>query len=217
MSRETNSATDSNRVVKTRLKVPFYSQQLGSYWQESGFSDKETALRWAPRACGIVCLKSVISALAEREVPNISDLLHRVRNSGGFKRGVGWIHRALAEEARRYGIKATTWRVTCLQQLTERLLENDLALASVAVGFEGGKGGHLVVVKGFCTSSKSEIGWLLIDHPSSEESYEHQDLWIEGEKFLDHFSGNIIVFRRKERPNESGTYRWRIEERAALD
>ena len=185
--------TDGTYLIEN---VPFFSQQLTEQtYEREGFASLEEANYWAPRICGLVCLKEVINFYTQQTIPS-KQLLDYGLSINAYREDVGWIHSGLVAIANHYGINGKPQSIKKnLEKIVPYLQKQNLIVASIGAGFKFGRGGHLVVVYGAAVSN-NKVEKLYVHHSASTPRYEWPNYEVDREKFLKYFSkrGNIIVF-----------------------
>lgn len=183
---------------------PFYSQMVLD-WKQDGFLSEQEAASWAPRGCGITCLRMLLEfslhsrGLTLRE--NYWDLIKRGVNEEAYC-DKGWIHAGLLKLARSYGLDGECHRGKDVQSVFEVIKRGNICIVSVSLAFRGGetasgkiigKGGHLILVYGM---DKYDGGTeqLICHHPSSYPELNFRDYRIDNFKLEESFSGNFIEF-----------------------
>ena len=196
--------------------VPFFSQRLNEdNFQKEGFENFEEARYWSERICALACLKMILKKYSPDSHISLAELLKKGNEIGAYREDVGWLHDGIANLAAVYGLFTKKESIgSNLEKIGKHILQDELVIASVSVGFEAGKvypgedgsvyvvprGGHLVVVFGVEVKN-GKIEKLKLHHPSSEKEYEWPNFEIDRTDFLKSFSkaGNIIIFRNKDR------------------
>jgi hypothetical protein len=176
--------------------VPFFSQQVDKRnYQTEGFATVEQGYYWTPRICGIVCLKMAI-AYYQRQVVPLRELLDYGMRINAYREDIGWIHSGLVRIARHYGIGARQMSLGGhINHIARHIMAGHLVMASVAGGFEWGRGGHLVVVYGVHVENH-RVSRFLVHHSAMTPEYEMPEHWVDRDRFVKSFSraGNVVVF-----------------------
>lgn len=137
---------------------------LDDHWQEFGFGNVEEYQFWAPRLCGIACLKMALDAVAANQ-DSMAKLTAKGVESGGYLvHGAdgsfidkGWFYKPLVLIARDRGLEAEIFTQESLTDIAFRVLRNQIVVASVNPRIIRGdepptpnasRGGHLVIVHG---------------------------------------------------------------------
>lgn len=128
--------------------VPMCRQLIpAEEWEQHGGWTLGDRLEWSNRACGMAALRMILLAYTGAS-PSVTELLKL-----GEKRGArverGWVHTALADLAREFGVSAEAQPVPA-EELGQRLLAAPLII-SVTEQFpqDGRRGGHLVIARGY--------------------------------------------------------------------
>jgi len=174
-------------------------------WAESGALDPEEYALWAPRACGMACVKMVVEALGGPR-RSIMDWVRLGTARSGYlikqagasepEEELGWSHQVLAELVRESGLSAEAGAYTP-EQILEHLRAGRMSIASVS--YELGtdrritrRGGHLVVVTGANASGKVPLVFT-IDNPSGRTDKLRENAKIPIHRFRRAYSGRAIV------------------------
>jgi len=156
-----------------------------------GYPNSQIGTYWESKACGIACVRMIIEGLTGTEAPKEFEIIKSIGWRGGYIPGRGWVHKSLIAYAERFGIIGKWSHVTSSEEICSAFAGADLAIASVSVGLDPKvKGGHLVVILG-CSPSGVQI-----HHPSSDESYEHENWNVDWQRFMSSFSGALMTFRK---------------------
>ena len=198
-----NSAEQiDNQSELTIDGIPFFSQIIhpntafGPTVNESKY--------WTERACGIACIKMLISAAAQKKGESFNkstwEILNEALRNNAYCRN-GWIHSELLKLLGKYSITGRCCRNVATEIIAELLQNKNTCIASVSVGFKGGerdandhpigKGGHLVVVHGIKFAG-NKIEGVRCHHPSSCPNWNWENIWIPYEQFNRSFSGNLM-------------------------
>lgn len=197
-------------IIKVTYPIPFYTQQVDFDDKElQGFKDKEDAEYWQQRGCGIASVKMIIDGFQKYRHLNLSEAYGELLYKGlemGAHCDRGWIHKGLVKIAECYGISGANYRFATIKMLQKEIEKNRPCIASVTVGFNGGKidcegniiskGGHLIVVKGLVKRYGSLAGFI-VNHPSSYSGLNLEDYIVNLEDFKNSFSGAFMSFTLK--------------------
>jgi hypothetical protein len=205
----TNCACHSNfsktESEETMLRQPTFYSQMVVDWKRDGFSSEEIGASWAPRGCGITCLRMLLEFSLQARGLTLQDsywdLIKRGVDEGAYGSN-GWIHNGLLKLARPYGLDGECHRRKDARSVFEAVRRGSLCIVSVSLAFRGGecingktieKGGHLILVYGIDTRDDG-TEQLICHHPSSYPDLNFRDCRIDNEKFVKSFSGNFIEF-----------------------
>jgi hypothetical protein len=190
---------------------PFYSQMVID-WKRDGFPSEETGASWAPRGCGIACLRMLLEFSLQARGLTLQDrywdLIKRGVDEGAYC-DKGWIHKGLLKLASSYGLKGECHRGKNTRSVFEAIRRDSLCIVSVSLAFRGGecingqiagKGGHLILVYGIDAHDDGSEQ-LICHHPSSYPELNWPDHRIDNEKFIQSFSGNFIEFYTPTEPS----------------
>ncbi|MFF7451582.1 MULTISPECIES: C39 family peptidase [unclassified Streptomyces] len=159
----------------TRHPVPYYSQWESAelvpefitgrldaaddpLWQKSGADSPQEYAFWAPRMCGVACLRMALD-YAKHPVPPSLPLLHELSAAGAYLRDgntvKGLIYQPFADHVtRHYGLAAQACPDLPAHQLPDIIDSGDLVLVSVHKTIRTpdldppGQGGHLALAVG---------------------------------------------------------------------
>ena len=171
------------------LSVPRYPQRFESgEWPEGALCAGEDSNYWGDRACGLACLRMIISYY-RMQVPSQYELLVKGLERKAYS-SKGWIHRGLAELGESYGLRAAPIVIENVNELECVLKTIGPVIASVTHNFpeDGRRGGHLVVV---CGRHKD---------PESTVSFRDPSRWgashsiVSEKRFFSSFTGRGIYF-----------------------
>ncbi len=185
----------SEKMVKNRLKklpagnhfvspIPIYVSQFASVNKRlvkkpRGFIKDESAAKrfgatdlkqfsyWCWRACGIACLKAIISTVNKTKGiefnKTIMDLINEAVDLGGYdiKADKGWYHKALVKIAKKYRIAGSIHRFISLSEIALMITDNKYVLVSVKSDF----GGHLLLFCGFLLGKEGKIRGFFFHDP----------------------------------------------------
>ncbi|MES2623283.1 MAG: C39 family peptidase [Patescibacteria group bacterium] len=175
--------------------IPFFSQRSSHEWQERGFKDKEHALQWENRVCGIACMKMVFNLHDKYKDQLFASLIEEMEEKGVYKLGVGCIHHKIAKEFNDRGIDAGRMKIEDIQEFKRYIDQDNIFIVSIGPAFiDNQKTGHLVPVIGYVEEDGKIIS-LIVHHTSSYGEREWEAVEIDVEKFTNHFSGNTIRVR----------------------
>lgn len=140
---------------------------------------------------GINCLKIAVDACYESVGwQSDSPLIEWLKNANaenGHIREVGWIHSELVALVKKHGIASARQECLSIGQLCSKILDNQLILASVTLGFKekwknrSSVGGHFVIVYGFEWQDSTCTGFYVLDpdEPTQFEKFIFSDLFID--------------------------------------
>lgn len=183
-------------------------------WHEFGFNSIEEYATWAPRLCGIVCLKMIIDVNCDEwGEKNLADLTWRGVELGGYildddkgnRVDKGWFYAPLVKLAEEAGMSGDIWAHRVPGDLVSDLDKNGAIVASVHPGVirgdieeapRGIKGGHLVVVIGYRMGTRIE--GFFVHNPSGRSRHAQREVFVPFERFGKAFSGRGITLRRAE-------------------
>jgi len=175
--------------------VPFYDQNTLENWKEKGLLNKEDALFWSRKACGIACVKMIAEAFGKDKVP-FGSLIHEAFSAGAYKEGVGWIHAKIAEfTLKKFNLESIAERNVSIDFMRKIIESGGLIIASIGFGFYRGKSGHLIVVLG-CEIKNGVVNGFYVHHPSSKKELCMNRGFVHIKKFINSFSGNIIKINK---------------------
>ncbi len=195
-------------TVRLPFPIPYHTQRVtAENFAAEGYSTLEEGLSWTTRTCGIASVRMVIDGVrAARGLgpcPCQAEMLRQGLELGGYKEGVGWIHRSLAELAALWGVEGEALREQPPEALTAELAAGRPCIVSVTPCFAGGelredgtpwrRGGHLVVLLGFDAEGGAPRRFWT-HHPSCFPESEWPDCAVSAERFTASFSGNFIRF-----------------------
>lgn len=177
---------------------------------EFGFKSAEEYGYWAPRLCGIVCVKMVLDGQNATNSETVADLTRHGLELGGYdvETDKGWYYRALIDLAEAFGMKGSPFAGSSVEDLCAEILRGTVPVASVHPKVirgdikrppEGSSGGHLVVVTGFRWRNQECAGLFL--HNSSGRTVESQEnVFISREHFLNAFAGRGFTLSSSQLP-----------------
>jgi len=178
-----------------KLDVPYYSQH-------QDVKDEY----WKPRACGALCLKSVLDFLktTKKEQPSFfgsftADEFIKLAGSKNAYGESGWVHQGLIDIAKDFGIVLIRKEFKSenlesqekllkegIEQIKNSLKENKPVLVSVVKKFSEKDKFHMVVLTGFESEGKSLKGFYYNDTDYHNEA-EGKDLFVDIEIFKDYW------------------------------
>ncbi|MEY9873318.1 ABC-type bacteriocin/lantibiotic exporter with double-glycine peptidase domain [Streptacidiphilus sp. MAP12-33] len=127
--------------------IPLFRQRITpTEWEQYGGSILGDCAEWSDRACGMACLRMILTAYG-RPAPTVTELLLiGVERDALTERG--WVHAQLAAMAADFGVPGHAEPVPA-GELTARLNDAPLII-SITEQFpiDGRKGGHLIVAHG---------------------------------------------------------------------
>lgn len=133
-------------------QVPMCRQLIpAEEWEQHGGWALGDRLEWSDRACGMAALRMILLAYTGAS-PSVTELLKL-----GEKRGArverGWVHAAIANLAREFGVVGEAQPVP-VEKLGQHLADAPMII-SVSEQFpqDGRRGGHLVVAHGYETEA----------------------------------------------------------------
>jgi len=173
-------------------------------WAESGAAAAADYGFWAPKVCGIACLRMVLSSRA-MPVPPMMRLVQRALDWKAYipagDRVRGLIYQPFADwVGHDYGIIAEVVRDLTLERLTAVAAPDAPVIASVhhwirwPHRYPPETGGHLVLVTG------AAGGLVRLHNPSGLPGVSQQDAVIEGADFARFFAGRGLVVAAPQRP-----------------
>jgi hypothetical protein len=181
---------------------------LDPRWAESGAKTPEEYAYWVDRACGIACLKMCMEALGGPKLTIMDWVGLGLENDGYLIRydandkveEVGWIHSALADLARKFGITAES-KASNESEIINLLKQGKIIIASVS--YEIGddrlpitkKGGHLIVIVGAEFNENGPLAFY-VNNPSGRRKELQARARLQMGRFAPAFSGRIITFHR---------------------
>lgn len=196
------------KVTCVRYALPFHTQRVtAENFQSEGYPTLEEGLSWTARSCGIASVRMVLDGVRIARglppCPSQGEMLRRGLALGGYKEGVGWIHRALADLAGEFGLVGEALRGRTISDLQAELDAGRPCVVSVTPRFAAGemgedgailgRGGHLVAVYGY-GSEDGVLTEVYLHHPSCFAPYNWPGYAAPLERFAASFSGNFITF-----------------------
>ncbi|MBI5138792.1 MAG: C39 family peptidase [Candidatus Vogelbacteria bacterium] len=161
---------------------------------------------WKPRACAIVCIKTVGDLMRPGSMPSVDDLIHEGQAIGGFDRGPGWRHLHLTILLHNHGVLAysqeyrsagnrTTSGVYVPSEYTEEF--TNAALTKMIYELKSGRPViitvpgksnlpgqvHMMVLTGFEYES-DQIAGFYYNNPDTLIEAEGKDCFIKKEDFI---------------------------------
>lgn len=174
-------------------------------WANSGAQTPEEYVLWSWNACGMACLKMILSHQFKNEIPIVT-LGKKCMEYGGYvQKGEkldGLYYRTFLDFIRtEYGLLGKVVFPLSQEDIIKELLNSNYVIASVHHQirrpddeFTGKKGGHLVLISG----CNIEIEIFYIHNPSgdTQESQEYAPIsFTNFEKFFAH--RGIVIFNQK--------------------
>lgn len=194
-------------ILKVPYPIPFYTHGV-DFTDDSlqGFNSIQEAEHWQDRGCGIASVRMVIDGFQMHRGLSLCDSYGRLLYKG-LEQGAycdrGWIHKGLVKLAKKYDIRGKTFRQCSVDDILLEIEKNRPCIASVTVGFNGGKrngkgevipaGGHLIVVIGVLKVNGVLEGFY-VNHPSSIAEWNLEDQLVNIEEFRNSFSGAFMSF-----------------------
>ncbi len=182
--------------------IPFFSQII-EVDSERGPTEEE-ARHWSPRACGIACVKMLVSGVKELQQESFGKTTWELLNEGLAEKAYcdkGWIHAGLLRLLSKYGVSGQCHRNVGADTIAKIISHGNVCIVSVAVGLRGGekdedgrtigKGGHLILFNGV-RYQDGKIKSLRCHHPSSHLSWNWENHWASIDEVDRSFSGNLI-------------------------
>lgn len=167
-----------------QLSIPYYSQ----------YQDVNDA-SWQPRACGITCIAMACAYICsdDETFSDIDALIKEGNELDGYKEGIGWVHDALVELARKHecgAYREEFWKKNedesnpaerGISKITAHLATRHPVVVSVTSEFSSTESSHLIVLTGFETHEGSDElrGFYYNDPNSKDDSGEGQFVDIE--------------------------------------
>ncbi len=177
-------------------------------WRESGAASPAEYAHWAKRACGVVCVKMAVEALAGTPPRPLMDWVREGLALDGYltelrpdrpERPIekGWKHAALAALAAQHGLDARLAAGMSLADLVAHLRAGRVVIASVSseLGEDGPvtrSAGHLVVISG-AEVDGGAVQAMILHNPSGRTAALQAGARIPAERFAAGFSGRGIV------------------------
>lgn len=194
-------------IIKVSYHIPFYTQQVDfNDVNLQGFLSKEDAEHWQGRGCGIAAVKMIIDGFQRHRGLEPSEQYGKLVYKGlemGAHCERGWIHKGLVEIAKEYNILGQTFRYSYVSDIQSQIENDRPCIASVSVGFNGGKtnsrgeviqkGGHLIVVIGV-VKENGKLQGFIVNHPSSYSGLNLENHFVSVEDFNRSFSGAFMSF-----------------------
>lgn len=185
--------------------------QADPRWLESGADNPPEYAYWAPRACGVACVKMCVEALGGEQIP----LVHWARAgvaSGGYLTELrpdgtraerGWLHSALAGLVQSQGLYAHPCSAR-LEEFPVLIRRPYLLIASVSfqIGTEmpiTRRGGHLVVVSGVQVRA-GQVESVIVYNPSGRTTALQEAALISAERFSQAYTGRVIWVGKENEP-----------------
>ena len=170
-----------------------------------GFDKIDDYVKWAPRLCGLVCLKMVIDGYHLAPDETIATLTstgvelggYRFTDGAGRPAERGWYYAPLIELGRRFGLEGKIFSGYSREQLCAEVLDGRTPVASVHPGVIRGdidqrppeaSGGHLVVVIAFITHG-GEVTDVVVHNPSGRVKTTQAECRVPVARFDEAFAG----------------------------
>ena len=176
-----------------------------SHWAQFGFEKLDEYEFWAPRLCGLICVKMILDAVNTCSAnETVATLTNKAISLGGYKVyddsgefiDKGWFYAPLIELAKEYNVKGKVCTSIASSDLCYNVLSNIFTVASVhpkVIRFDidkcpdGKKGGHLVVIIGFKWAIGKCVG-IYIHNPTGREKVTQEKAFIPIERFNEAFA-----------------------------
>lgn len=184
--RKKNKIADGKII--TKYTVPLYRQKMTI---KDGFRSRSEALEYGNNACGAACIKMILAAFRQKDIPCVKELMELGISEGYYREPMGWIHKGLAQLAKNYNFKAKAIKLNNLNKIAEEIASNRLLIASVSCEFDRTrKGGHLIVIYGVEVEN-GKVAKIYFNDPSSYGQTHHV---VDADIFLDSWTGNTVIF-----------------------
>lgn len=181
--------------MKKVHKIPFFSQHSEDDWQERGFFNKEDAIYWQDKACGIACVKMVLDMHTEHSGQKFADLINEMEEKGVYLDGKGCVHQGIAGELNNRSIDAQRMKIETVDQIKKFIDQDNIFIASIGSRFlNGKKSGHLIPVIGY-TEENGKVESIIVHYTSTPAEYQLPERDVDSTRFMNHFSGNVIRVR----------------------
>jgi hypothetical protein len=185
---------------------------LDSKLSDFGFEKVSDYEFWAPRLCGIICIKMIIDAHHPNSTETVRELTEKAVSSKGYivhddsgkLVDTGWYYQPLINLLSNYGFDGTVYSELLPKQICELINDNMYVIASVHPGVirfdfekkpEGSSGGHLVVVSGFRWDGKKCSGFFVYN--SSARTVETQEnAFVPYGRFEEAFAGRGFAVKK---------------------
>ena len=202
------------------LDVPYYRQNepgngLNEFWQN--------------RSCGILAIRMVVDyyRIKKHQEPiKLTELFDRTLKAGGVNDAGNWLHSALVESARTYGLiawrrnwrlssygtkmfkkegaDAETLKIVDVQQSGEAiptlisfLMQDYPVIISVAKNFDEIERPHLVVMTGFRIDKNGRVEGIYYNDPYTP-SDDRKNGYVDIERFQNRWNFRAIFVKPKE-------------------
>lgn len=169
-----------------------------SLWGNSGALDEEEYILWAPRACGMACLKMILNDL-DKGVWPIVRLAKLCQKYGGYdlRTNLGLIYKPfslfLKEE---FNLEAEVVENFDIKRIKAEIEKGNYSIVSVHPNIRNRdnkepnkKGGHLVLVVGFDDFKRE----LIIHNPAGIYNLSQENYHLSEEEFNKFFARRGIV------------------------
>jgi len=202
------------------IDIPIYHKSLqplcsATFADASDRYGVDTAEKWSRDGCGIasatIIMDSVRRSITSHTLaPSVTHLCELYRETA-YIPGIGWSHKGLVDFGKDFHLDAFNEPNDNVYSLCKAILDDWIPIVSVTLYFKGGqkfiteegeelvkgKGGHLVVIKGFQILKKEITGFFVDDcqHPTLKDD-EHSEEFVDIKKFNASYSGKTIYFRK---------------------
>jgi hypothetical protein len=182
-----------------------YKLELDPEWHTFGAASPEDYAYWAPRACGIACVKMAIEALTHDLSQPMRAWVQAGLDIDGYlireSVEIGWKHAALAQLISDCGFYTELSQNLTAAQISDQIRADRIVIASVSpeLGREGlitRTSGHLVVVFGIRLTKEGEVSGVFIHNPSGHSPALQKNACIPVDRFTTAFSGRGITVGR---------------------
>jgi hypothetical protein len=161
-----------------KLDVPYYSQ----------FVDVSDHY-WMLRACGGVCLKSVVE-FHGKEVTDLVSLCNEAKERGGYHLENGWVHEYIVTKVNEYGLEAYRKEgIVDVGEIVTSLLEGNPVIVSVEKRVLEQTRFHMIVL----------VGYESFYYHESESTIKEKGMnrVCSSEVFMQYFRGKAIFITKK--------------------
>ena len=171
-------------------------------WKSSGAESPADYEFWAKNICGMACLRMIL-AYRGMEAPPLVQMAKECAAAGGYKvRGDGieglYYDPFVKYISLRFGLEGRTKSPLSLEEIVKGTLEGHIFVVSVHYslrealeGYDGPRGGHLVVVSGVDTKGNC----LYINNPSGDRAETQRNFKIGFDLFRPYFAGRGILIK----------------------
>jgi uncharacterized protein YvpB len=177
-----------------KLEVPYYSQ----------FTDVNGDPYWMPRACGMVCLKTILD-YHHKETPTLLQMCEDGKREGGYGPS-GWFHDYFVKVAKGYGLNSERGEkigeILGLQKIHDELKSGNPVIVSVTKYTLGQKKFHMVVLTGYEENDgiefperKGQLTGFYFNEPESLSSEQGKDLFVDIKSFKHDWRRMAIFFK----------------------